>query len=503
MFGPGYSAILPGLVGREDLPGAISLNAAQMNASRVIGPAIGGVAFHFVGPSWVFAGNAVTYLFVIGALLMVTLPATATGPRQASRWKELTAGIAAARSDPVVGRCLVTVFTFSLFALAFIGQMPTVAAHNLGIDPRSADYGILYATFGNGALLGAISIGTFLSRVSKPLIVRVGLLGYAACLAAFALLRSPVPAYPVIALVGAFYFAFITALNTTLQAEVDEVVRGRVMALWIMGFGGTVGLGNLFIGPVVAAVGITDVLLFGASVALLLAWYADVRPRSSVPRSTFSAVESKSERRECRVGSRPEPKERSWQYRSSGRASGRTGTLSLKTAFEQLLGQPCYHMLEVFGHPEHVAFWREAAEGGKVDWTGTLSDYGATSDFPACLFWQEILDANPDAVVVLSTREGQSVMVGERESDHLRHRRSTSTSGDGRVVRDVEGGGDGPLHSRLDRRGGVAKPPTIATTPRCGRRFPPIDSSTGNPATAGARSASPLGCRCPPNPSPT
>ena len=87
-----------------------------------------------------------------------------------------------------------------------------------------------------------------------------------------------------------------------------------------------------------------------------------------------------------------------------GAGVGRTGTLSLKTALEQLLGEPCYHMLEVFGHPEHVTFWREAAEGGKVDWTGTLSGYGATSDFPACLFWQEILDANPDAVVVLSTR---------------------------------------------------------------------------------------------------
>jgi predicted MFS family arabinose efflux permease len=307
MFGPGYSAILPGLVGREDLPGAISLNAAQMNASRVIGPAIGGIAFHFVGPSWVFAANAVTYLFVIGALLAVTLPATATGPRHASRWKELTAGVAAARSDPVVGRCLVTVFTFSLFALAFIGQMPTVAAHNLGIDPRSADYGILYATFGTGALVGAISIGTVLSSVSKPLIVRAGLVGYAACLVAFALLRSPGPAYPVVALVGVFYFAFITALNTTLQAEVEEAVRGRVMALWIMGFGGTVGLGNLLIGPVVAAVGITIVLLFGASVALLLAWYADVRPRSRVPGTSPSPVESASDRendRQVTVGRR-------------------------------------------------------------------------------------------------------------------------------------------------------------------------------------------------------
>jgi hypothetical protein len=87
-----------------------------------------------------------------------------------------------------------------------------------------------------------------------------------------------------------------------------------------------------------------------------------------------------------------------------GAGVGRTGTLSLKTGLEQLIGQPCYHMLEVFDHPEHVALWREAAEGGKVDWVKFLADYGATSDFPACLFWPEILEANPDAVVVLSTR---------------------------------------------------------------------------------------------------
>jgi predicted MFS family arabinose efflux permease len=80
-----------------------------------------------------------------------------------------------------------------------------------------------------------------------------------------------------VAITGAFYFAFITALNTTLQARVHENVRGRVMALWMMGFGGTVGVGNLIMGPVVEAVGITNVLLFGAAVALGLAWYADVR----------------------------------------------------------------------------------------------------------------------------------------------------------------------------------------------------------------------------------
>ena len=108
--------------------------------------------------------------------------------------------------------------------------------------------------------------------------MRVCLVGYSLSLCAFALQRSPIPADVNVAVTGAFYFAFITALNTTLQARVHENVRGRVMALWMMGFGGTVGIGNLLIGPVVAAVGITNVLLFGAGVALLLAWYADVRP---------------------------------------------------------------------------------------------------------------------------------------------------------------------------------------------------------------------------------
>jgi MFS family permease len=278
LFGPAYSAVLPGLVGKEDLPGAISLNSAQMNASRVVGPVIGGVLYSLVGPAWVFVLNAATYLFVVGALLMVSLPAVPQGPAHSSRWREITAGITVARHDRVVGRCLVTVFLFSLLALAFIGQMPVVAAHNLGINlSKSADYGILYACFGTGALAGAISIGTVFARTSKPLLVRLCLIGYSLALCAFALQRNVVPADVNVAVTGAFYFAFITALNTTLQARVDEGVRGRVMALWMMGFGGTVGIGNLLVGPVVAAVGITNVLLFGAGVALVLAWYADVR----------------------------------------------------------------------------------------------------------------------------------------------------------------------------------------------------------------------------------
>jgi MFS family permease len=283
LYGPAYSAILPALVGLDDIPGAISLNSAQMNGSRLIGPAIGGVAYHFFGPAWVFAANALTYLFVVAALMAVSLPGVPDSRLHASRWRELTAGVALARSNRVVGRCLVTVFVFSLLALAFIGQMPVIAAHNLGIAPKSAQYGVLYACFGAGALLGAISIGTFLARRSKPAIVRVSLVFYAAALAAFGLLRAAAPAYFVVVVVGFFYFSFITSLNTVLQSDLAEAVRGRVMALWIMGFGGTVAIGNLVVGPVVEKVGITAVLLFNAAVALVLAWYADVREAPRVP----------------------------------------------------------------------------------------------------------------------------------------------------------------------------------------------------------------------------
>src|SRR5690606_28720483 len=135
-----------------------------------------------------------------------------------------------------VGRSLGTVFVFSLLSLPFIGQMPTLADRNLGIDPVSEQYGFLYASFGVGALLGALSIGTVLSEHDKATVGRRGLVAFAGCLALFAVLRSPAPAYPAVLIVGFTYFAVITSLSTVLQEQLDDRSRGRVMALWVMAF---------------------------------------------------------------------------------------------------------------------------------------------------------------------------------------------------------------------------------------------------------------------------
>ena len=127
-------------------------------------------------------------------------------------------------------------------------------------------------------MAGALSIGTIFSRRSMERITRVALVAFAASLATFALLRSPTAAYPVAVVLGTSYFALITSLSTVMQSQVEHHERGRVTALWIMGFGGTVPIGNLIAGPVIEATSITAVLLVGAAWALVLAAYTRLHP---------------------------------------------------------------------------------------------------------------------------------------------------------------------------------------------------------------------------------
>lgn len=88
-----------------------------------------------------------------------------------------------------------------------------------------------------------------------------------------------------------------------------------------------------------------------------------------------------------------------------GAGFGRTGTLSLKLALEQLGLGPCYHMMEVSTAPERAVKWHELLDGGDADWDGIFDGYQATVDWPAARFWRELSDHYPDAKVLLSLRE--------------------------------------------------------------------------------------------------
>jgi hypothetical protein len=88
-----------------------------------------------------------------------------------------------------------------------------------------------------------------------------------------------------------------------------------------------------------------------------------------------------------------------------GAGIGRTGTHSLKLALEQVLGAPCYHMMEVFEKPDHVEVWQRAIHGSSPDWTVLFDGYAAAVDWPVAAFYQELMELYPESIVLLSRRE--------------------------------------------------------------------------------------------------
>lgn len=277
MNAPALQASMPLMVARQDLSGAVALNSVSMNASRVIGPALAALlAVGGVTTSQVFVVNAVTYLFLIAALLLVAIP-EARGEHREVGWRRLLTGINIVRERRVLSRCLSTMFLFSLLSLPYIGLFPSVVRLNFDVDATSATYRWLYTIWGLGACIGALSVATVLHHVDKRRLVVIGLIGFAFSLALFAVQRSVVPAIPTSFVLGAFYFMLTTALITIVQENLHDIERTPVMPLWFMAFGGTIPIGNLIFGPVMDAIGARWVLVFGAVMALVLARYCDLR----------------------------------------------------------------------------------------------------------------------------------------------------------------------------------------------------------------------------------
>src|SRR4028118_1427594 len=88
-----------------------------------------------------------------------------------------------------------------------------------------------------------------------------------------------------------------------------------------------------------------------------------------------------------------------------GAGLGRTGTLSLKAALEELGFGACYHMIELLGHPEQVHFWETASRGESVDWDTLFTGYQAVVDYPGCRYYRTLMEHYPEAKVILTGRD--------------------------------------------------------------------------------------------------
>ncbi len=272
---PAWSAMLTSLVPPEDIAGAISLNSTVVNGSRVIGPIIVALLTQVhVTTAQFFAINSATYLFVILALISVQIPEIVRDTT--AGWRRFTFGFKIARERIVVSRLILTLASFSLLSLPYVGLFPAVAKLNFGIEPRSSTYNWLYATWGLGACLGGLSVATIFVDTDNRKLIRIGFAGFSLSMMAFAFAPNTNLAFAAAFFLGAAYFFTTTSMQTVLASGLASEIRARVMALWFMAFGGTVPIGNLIFGPLVDRYGAQWLLIMGSLWAAVLWWWCDI-----------------------------------------------------------------------------------------------------------------------------------------------------------------------------------------------------------------------------------
>jgi MFS family permease len=289
------------MVGREDLPNAVGLNAATFNSARIVGPAMAGLMINVVGIGWVFIVNAVsTGAVIIGLGLMRSAELHPT-PRVARARGQLREGLRYVRGRTDLMLTMAMVFMIGTFGLNFQVTLALVARFTFGRGAGS--YGLLSTALAIGSLAGAL----LAMRRRK----RVRLRFLFAALLTFGLLEITVglmPTYLAVALMlipaGAVALSFSVAANSSVQLSVDPTMRGRVMALYLLCFMGGTPVGAPLIGALADAFGARVGLMSGgiacASVALVLgAVHARRRgiPMRAAVRSEVSHVVRRSTRR--------------------------------------------------------------------------------------------------------------------------------------------------------------------------------------------------------------
>ena len=273
------------MVGRDELPNAVALNASLFNASRVIGPAIAGVLIAATSVGVCFAINAVSFLAVLASLRLLRTEELTPVVRHETRVVSgIREGLAWARRAPIARTVLVVVTVVSLAGFNFHVLVPLLASETLDVGAET--FGILSAAFGLGALAGALFTATL--RETSPRVFVGGGVGFSLVMLALATVESVPAALVLLFVLGISFSLFTASANALVQLASPDHLRGRVVSLYLFAFAGLAPIGGLVAGWL-AQVGGTG-LAFGVAGLSGLAAVAWAAPRlsavSRVPAST-------------------------------------------------------------------------------------------------------------------------------------------------------------------------------------------------------------------------
>ncbi len=243
---PNRHALTFQLVGRDELPNAVALNASLFNASRVVGPAIGGVVIAAAGVGACFAVNAASFLAVLAALaLMRTRELFPLARREAPRMlKGVRQGLGYAWRTPSIRLVLLMTMVVSTVGFNFHVLVPVLASKTLHVGAEV--FGALGASFGLGALAGALLAATFARASWKAMVL--GSAGFSTTLLAIAPEASVWPIAILLFMTGVFFTTWTANSQSIIQLTAPDHLRGRVLSVYLFAFGGFAPLGGLLAG---------------------------------------------------------------------------------------------------------------------------------------------------------------------------------------------------------------------------------------------------------------
>ena len=263
---------------RSYLSNAIALNSTMVNASRIIGPSIGGVIIALAGEGWCFLADAISYVAVIASLLMMHVPRMKREPRTTRVLEELRTGLDYVRSSLPIRTALLLLAIVSMVSMPYTVLMPAIATNTLHGGAHTL--GFLMTASGIGALVGALYLASRLSVVGLEKVSAAATICFGIGLIGFALSRNLWLSLAILPVVGAGFMVQMASVNTILQTLVEERLRGRVMAFYTMAFLGTAPIGSIAAGAVAARIGSEYTILIGGSVAVATGiWFASMLPR--------------------------------------------------------------------------------------------------------------------------------------------------------------------------------------------------------------------------------
>jgi MFS family permease len=255
------------MVGKEDLPNAIALNSSIFNGARVVGPAIAGFAIALVGEGWCFFLNGMSFVAVIGALLMMRIERTEIKPSQDSPFRNFIQGFHFAMSDLPIRSALLLLSVLSLFGLQYSVFLP-IYAHDI-LHGGARMLGVLMSAAGVGAVLGALQ---FAARTHYKGLARWIAATSTTCSAGLIIFSQAKVFWlctAVLFVVGFAATSQMAATNTLIQNRVPDELRSRVMAVYATMFMGVQPIGSLVAGGVAKHFGPqTTLTVFGSLVLL-------------------------------------------------------------------------------------------------------------------------------------------------------------------------------------------------------------------------------------------